>query len=291
MEDFYYGYHVTNSNLLNSLKKLKTDGGNFAQFFTSSPIASQTNGIVAKYEKMAPSIIKYCKENNIKLVIHSAYLLNFAKQPETNNESFRTIKNDLIIADMLNCIGCVIHVGKYLDLEKKDAIKNMFNSLKDIINFIEIKQLKSKIILETAAGQGTELFVTKNNTLKPFSDFYNKFTKEQKKYLKVCIDTCHIFSAGICLNTKNNLIKFFDELKENIKLENVAVIHLNDSKVECGKCVDRHEVLGFGYIRLSSLRYIIKMANFYNLPCVLETKPEDKNHIPELTIIKDCIKN
>lgn len=290
MDSFYYGYHITggNNKIILSLKTLKEKGANFAQFFTSSPQAKQPYGLVDKFRNEAPEIKKFCKENEIKLVIHSMYLLNFAKELEDNKGNFNTIFNDLIISDMVGSIGCVFHVGKYLKDTVENAENNMFKSLKKIIAFIKEKKIKSKLILETAAGQGTELFVTSNNTIKPFSDFYNKFSDNDKNYLKVCIDTCHIFSAGICLNTKDNLKKFTNELKEDIGLNNICLFHLNDSKVCCGKKVDRHEVLGYGYIKLSSLKYLIKFAKYYNIPCVLETKPDD-NHIEELNLIKETI--
>ena len=52
--------------------------------------------------------------------------------------------------------------------------------------------LNTKIIIETPAGQGTELLTNLND----FIIFFNSFTDEQKKYLGICLDTAHIWALG-----------------------------------------------------------------------------------------------
>ena len=67
-----------------------------------------------------------------------------------------------------------------------------------------------KILLETTAGQGTEMCYL-------FQDlvfFYNKFKKSHnadlRKRIKLCIDTCHIFAAG------NMVLDFFSKFGKQI---------------------------------------------------------------------------
>jgi hypothetical protein len=67
--------------------------------------------------------------------------------------------------------------------------------------------------------------------------------KERKLELPVgiCIDTCHIFSSGLRITTAQEVLDYMINLEEvNIPI----LIHLNDSKGECGSFVDIHAPLG-----------------------------------------------
>jgi len=194
------------------------------------------------------------------------------------------ILDELIVADMIGAIGCVIHVGKYLKIDKDESTNIMQQNISYILKFMQEQKLKTNLILETASGQGTELFPSINNSILPLTNFYNRFTDLQKKYFKLCIDTCHIFVAGYDVRTKKNVLKLFDDLKEQNVLQHIALIHFNDSAKDFGTRVDRHEAIGHGFIGVIGLCNVLKQANKYKIPCVLET-PDD-SYITEIPWIK-----
>ena len=230
--DWYYGSHLSSENIFKSIDEIKNYGGNMIQIFVSNPIGKPSKDSLEKYKKIGTEIKKYSINNLTNIVIHSPYTLNFAK--EFNEESY-WIKNlilELRIAHEIGALGCVIHVGKYLEIEKVRGIENMLNSLKYIISIIKKEKLDSIIILETASGQGTELLVTEDNTLDELSNFYHRFTKEEKKKIKICVDTCHIYSGGFDISTKKKVRYFFLLFERMIGLEYLALIHFNDSKTE-----------------------------------------------------------
>ena len=92
-----------------------------------------------------------------------------------------TALDDLINAEKIGAIGSVFHVGKSLKLDKMEALKNMEDFIRKILQ--KTKDINSKFILETAAGCGTELCSNIND----LSDFYNRFSDEEKKQLKIWI--------------------------------------------------------------------------------------------------------
>ena len=67
---------------------------------------------------------------------------------------------------------------------------------------MDSKKLKTKLIIETPAGQGTELLTDLND----FVDFYNNFSKEQQKYLGICFDTAHTWALGYELIEAYNIL-------------------------------------------------------------------------------------
>jgi len=103
----------------------------------------------------------------------------------------------------------------------------------------------------------------------------------------VCIDTCHAFSAGYNISEEKGISKLSVEVEEYIGLEKVKLIHLNDSKRDCGSKIDRHEHIGHGGIGRDGLKRFINYPAFRNIPLILETPKEtDKDDIRNLKVVR-----
>lgn len=290
----YYGGHMSIKNgIPTAIKEINELGGNMIQIFLSNPISTKFSIDKLKWnEKKCQEIVSTLKLVDSKIVIHLPYVINLAKPlpiPSDMNKCWwiNMICDQLLISDLINSIGCVVHVGKHLDLTVSEGIDNMYAGLKYVIEFIKDHGLNSKIILETAAGQGSELLKTHNNSLDDLANFYNHFSDEDKMIIKICVDTCHIFAAGYDIRQKLQVKTFFDEFNNLIGIQHIALIHLNDSKSDCGSCVDRHENLGIGKIGLQGLRHFIRYAVYYKIPTILETP---SNYDSELKLINKVIK-
>ena len=83
--------------------------------------------------------------------------------------------------------------------------------------------------------------------------------------------------------------------KSFIGLNNLKVIHINDSKNPCASHKDRHENIGFGYIGFDTISKIVYDERFKEIPKILETPYipsanfKDKSYPPykvEIAVIK-----
>lgn len=275
----YFGGHVSISKgILHGLKSMQSIGGNFIQIFLSNPLSIKYKNKLT--QKDFDDICSFTSSEHMKIIVHLPYVINLAKSNSVN--AVKLICNQLLVSNSINSIGCIVHVGKYLSLTHDDAINNMYNAFVNIINFIQTNNLKTYIILETPASQGTELLTN----ISDLSNFYNKFTPIQKKYFKICIDTCHIFASGIDIRDEHAVFALFKDLKKKIGLNNIAVIHLNDSKYEFNSHKDRHENLGKGKIGVNGIVSIINLASKYKIPLILETPT---NYINDIELIKNNI--
>jgi deoxyribonuclease-4 len=219
----------------------------------------------------------------MKLIIHSPYSLNFARIPVINHKTSWWIKyliNEMHYASKMGAIGCVIHMGKQLELTKKMAIENMFESLTYVINNTP---KNVKLILETSSGQGTELLYN----LKDLKYFYDMFSIKLKKRIKICIDTCHVFVAGYNLSKPNNVKQFFKFINKLFNIKNIILIQFNDAVYHYGSKMDRHAPIGKGKIGINGLSIFAKLAYKYNIPIVLETP--SKNYKKEILLIKKIL--
>ena len=67
------------------------------------------------------------------------------------------------------------------------------------------------------------------------------------------------------------------EFDAEIGLDRLVVVHANDSKIEFGSGVDRHENIGEGYIGLDGFETIMGHAAFRDVPFILEVPGFEKN--------------
>lgn len=102
---------------------------------------------------------------------------------------------------------------------------------------------------------------------------------DDKTRIGVCIDTCHIFSAGYDIRTKEAYEKTMSEFERIVGLAYLRGVHLNDSKTGFAEGKDRHENIGQGKIGLEAFRFIMNDARFDDIPMVLETPAADSESV------------
>ena len=161
----------------------------------------------------------------------------------------------------------------------------VYNSKNSVFEF---PNKKSILILETGAGCGTEI-CTK---LEKLGEIRDRVKSKYRHRVKFCVDTCHIFAAGYPIDD----INYIDDIEAIIDIalgwENVAVIHLNDSKKECESCKDCHADIGKGFIGTDPLVKFVKMCAEKDIPIVLETPCDEYNgkrftHKDQIRLVKD----
>lgn len=164
----------------------------------------------------------------------------------------------------------VFHPGSHVGLGKETGINSIIKGLN--IVFQNVKSYnKVTILLETMAGNGTELGTTLDE-LKNIID-----NVSDKEHIGVCLDTCHLNDSGIDL-TKFD--KYLDEFDKKIGIDKIGCIHINDSKNIISSHKDRHENFGFGTIGFDTLINIVYNKRLENIPKILETPYIDKKYPP-----------
>src|SRR3972149_658102 len=237
------------------------------QLFTKN--ANQWRGKPFAKEKIE-RFAELRKESNIfRILAHDAYLINLASA----NNSLRTKSINALIDEMKRCktlsIPCIIiHPGAHLGAGEDEGIKNIINSLNIIIDKTNGWQVD--IAMETTAGQGTNIGYRFEHLAR-----IRDGTKDKKR-IKVCLDTCHIFAAGYDISTAEgyaHVIKEFDRL---VGIDRLICLHLNDCKRDFGSRIDRHEHIGKGTPGALPFRLIMNDRRLGNIPKIIET-PKDKD--------------
>jgi len=89
--------------------------------------------------------------------------------------------------------------------------------------------------------------------------------------LGYCVDTCHCLAAGYDVAAARGLEETVAEMERVLGLNNVPVIHTNDSKGALGSHLDRHANIGEGNIGEAGFRRILRHPKLRNMAFILET--------------------
>lgn len=262
-----YGRHISvkTTDFYGSIKSGYEHYGSKAyQIVMKSPQRKQLSSL---RKDDAEKCKAYIEENGLYIVAHSGYLFNIAVEPEMNKYAVETAVDDLVTVSDLGGRGAVFHVGKHKKMCEEEGINNMYFNIHNILTDSKELAPDSIFILETAAGQGTEC-CTK---LEQLAAFRNMFDDDDKKRIRFCLDTCHMFSAGYDLRTLEAVNVFEKKVDNTIGWDTVELCHFNDSKNELNARVDRHEKIGKGYIGEKGLSAVAHLMSKYDIPLIMET--------------------
>lgn len=253
---------------LGSAKEAASYGANAMMIYTGAPQNTVRKDLsLMKIEEGK----KYMEDHGIEeVVVHAPYIVNLGNNKDQSKYEFAIefLTNELKRADALGAKQVTLHPGAHVGLGAKVAIENIAHGLDEAL-----KASKDvSVALETMAGKGTEV----GRTFEELADIIEKCSENGR--LSVTFDTCHANDAGY--DVKNGFDDVLSEFDQIIGLNRLKVVHLNDSKNECGAHKDRHANIGFGTIGFDSLNYIAHHPQLEDVPKIMETPyvGEDKKN-------------
>lgn len=202
-------------------------------------------------------------------VAHASYLLNLASP----NEELWTRSRDTLLLELERCErlgipGLVLHPGSHTGSGEEAGLARVALALGEV--HARSPGFKSRILLETMAGQGTNLGYRFEHLAWLLAN------TPQGERLGTCFDTCHVFAAGYELRTPEGYAETLQQFDEIVGLDTLGVLHLNDSKADLGSRKDRHAHIGEGCLGLEAFRRVVNDARFQHLAGLLET-PKEKD--------------
>jgi len=248
-------------------------GANTFQFFTRNPQGGQgkewdVNDINA-YQKFAS------EHNFAKILAHAPYTLNpCSKEEKTREFAYLCMSDDLRKMEMIPHNFYNFHPGSHTGIGVDEGIKY----IAELLNKVLKKDMTTTVLLETMAGKGSEI----GRSFEELAAIIEKV--ELKEKLGVCLDTCHVYSAGYdIVNSLDSVMSEFDKI---IGLERLKAVHLNDSKMPFASNKDRHEKIGLGTIGLDAIVNIINSHSLQNRIFVLETPNELAGYAEEIKLLR-----
>lgn len=198
------------------------------------------------------------------VIAHNIYLINLASpKPSLYDKSQATFWEEMQRAEVLGISYLVFHPGSHMGAGEEEGLRQIARALDEVLE--KGKDFKLELLVETTAGQGTQL----GYRFEQLSQLLSYM--EQPRRLGICLDTSHIYAAGYDISTEDGYRTTWEEFERLIGISKLGVIHLNDSKSALGSHVDRHQHIGKGHLGLNAFSRLLNDPRFKDIPMILET--------------------
>lgn len=258
----YLGSHVGMSGkemFLGSVKEALSYGANTFMVYTGAPQNTRRKKLSELRIEEAKALMQ---EHGIhQFIVHAPYIINLANsvKPETFELAVEFLKLEIERTAAMGSHILVLHPGSHVEAGVEAGTRQIIKGL----NMVLTADTPVYIALETMAGKGSEI----GRTFEEIKAIYDGVEHSEK--LRVCMDTCHLSDAGYPVATDfDGILAEFDRI---IGLDQLAAIHINDSKNPQGAHKDRHANLGDGHIGFDALKYIVHHPKLEDIPKILET--------------------
>ena len=267
------GAHVsTAGGLSNAFDRASNIGAEAIQIFASSPRAWKFNQ--PKEEEVSLFKEKMDQTGIWPCYIHGSYLVNIGGDPSQIEKSIESLTNNMSVAGKIGAEGVIFHGGSHKGKGFHNIVKQASECLKRVL---DNSPENVWLCLENSAGMGSHIGSS-------FEEMGELIHLVQNDNLKVCLDTEHMFAAGYDLTNSNEIPLIMKKFDEEIGLSKLVAVHANDSKVELGSGVDRHENIGDGFIGIDGFKSLMKDPSFERVPFFLEVPGFDSKGPDETNI-------
>lgn len=263
----YLGAHMSISGGLHlAIDRAVAAGCGVLQIFTRN--SNQWKGKPVSEDDADLFRQKFAASGLHEVISHDIYLINLAAPPgETRDKSLAAFRDELETCARLGIAKIVMHPGSHLADTPQTGLERVVAAFDQL--FEEVPHFGGRVLVETTAGQGTNL----GRTFEELAAIINGSHFPDK--FGVCFDTCHTFAAGYDTATEEGYRDTMEQFDRLIGLERLQCFHFNDSKKGLGSRVDRHEHIGQGTLGLNPFRFILNDARFSSIPKILETPKGD----------------
>jgi deoxyribonuclease-4 len=219
------------------------------------------------------------------VISHDIYLINLAAAPgEVRDKSLQAFRDELETCSRLGIRKVVMHPGSHLTDSVESGLRRVSEAFDRL--FGEVPGFEGRVLLETTAGQGTNLGRTfeELRAIIDGSRFPERFG--------ICFDTCHTFAAGYDTSSEEGYRDTMMQFDRVIGLDRLECFHFNDSRKGLGSRVDRHEHIGQGSLGINPFRFILNDPRFVAIPKILETPKGDNDEMDavNLGILRGLVK-
>lgn len=279
----YIGAHVSvKGGVSNAPLEAKRIGAKAFALFTGSSNRWTSKPIS---EEEALKFKENCEAGGFsagQILPHDNFLINLGSpDPQKLEMSRKSFLDEMKRCEQLGLTMLNFHPGSHL---KEIAVDDCLDLIAESINFTLDKTMGVTAVIESTAGQGSNL----GYQFEHIAHIIDKI--EDKSRAGVCVDTCHTYSAGYDLRSEEGYRKTWEDFDRIIGAEYLRGLHLNDDKRELGSRIDRHEEICKGTLGEDFFIRLVNDPRFNNMPLILET-PNDEIWHEEISWLYSQIKN
>ena len=272
----HIGCHLSSAKgYLHMGKQALEIGADTFQYFTRNPRGSRVKPMD---EKDAAALVTLSTAHNFAPILgHAPYTLNACSpDPHLREFAHMVMIEDLINMDYLPGNLYNFHPGSHVS----QGLEKGIEFIVEMLNLALRPEQTTLVLLETMSGKGSEV----GSSFEDLKMIMDRVELSEK--MGVCMDTCHVYSAGYdIVSNLNRVLEQFDQI---IGLDKLKAIHINDSLTPFASRKDRHACIGKGTLGLDAMIRIINHPQLKKLPFYLETPNELPGYAEEIRLLREA---
>ena len=225
------------------------------------------------------------------VAIHASYLVNLAgPDPDFFERSVGLLIAELHGAPSFGARFVNVHIGSHRGEGVRAGIERVADGVARTFAAVDalppldppllgappVLDTPPMLVLENSAGGGWGVGVDLDE-LAGIADAIDRRGVAEDR-VGFCLDTAHAWGAGIDLASPDAIDAFLEQFDARIGGRRLVLVHLNDSKVDLGSRLDRHEHLGAGRIGPVGLGHLLRHPSLRHATYLLETPGMDQGY-------------
>jgi deoxyribonuclease-4 len=268
----------------NAVAECLSIGGDAMQVFCKNQRQWTAKPLTPADVKMFKDAVAAAKIGPV--MVHDSYLINMAHPDAAKREASRqAFLHELERTEALGIQYLNFHPGSHVHEDKsmRDDRKHRDQALDHLAAAMakcidETKGYKAKLVIENAAGQGTNV----GSSWEEVGRLVDAVANPHR--VGVTVDTQHSWACGY--DWRSHYDECWDGFDSAIGLKWLVAFHLNDSKMPCGARVDRHDTVGEGELGLEFFRTLVNDKRFDDRVGYLETPDGPESWRKEIALLR-----
>ncbi len=260
-----------------TVEEARLAGLDSIQIFSRSPVGGQSRGLPDP-----GAAARWLADANLRpLFVHAPYFVNpAAVDPQMRDRAHQVLGDEMIRVKRLTGDYMVVHPGHRqagaTELESLDAFAK---------TVLYLLSKPGRVLIENASGQGREI----GGDFEVLAAILDQIGPTPR--VGIMLDTAHAMAFGYRLSTVDDWQALCKVMAHTVGLGRVRGVHLNDTVYPVGSRRDRHAALLTGSLTEAALGAIIRTADEYEWPLILETPGKTaKARGEDLRIVKSVAK-
>ncbi|MDH7600620.1 MAG: deoxyribonuclease IV [Armatimonadota bacterium] len=215
------------------------------------------------------------------IILHTPYLVNLASpDQEIWNKSKYALSDALTRARLLGADRVVTHIGSHKGAGLKTGIARVATAVNEALETAD----GAAVVLELGAGSGNAV----GSSFEEIADILAAVKYQDR--IGIAVDTAHLYAAGYDISTQQGVESVFSEIERLVGIDQLKVVHLNDTEMPLGSHRDKHHHIALGRIGYEGFRALLHHPATAGLPGIIETPAEGIEwDIRNLTILRQLL--
>jgi deoxyribonuclease-4 len=263
------------SGMVRAADRAAAIGASAIQVFTDNPTSWRRRPALPA--ELPAFLDRLAAHDVAPLAIHAPYLVNLAgPEPVFFERSVAVLANELRVADAYGARFVNVHIGSHRGAGAEAGAARLAEGLRDVQRRLDGAARDVTLVLENGSGAGFGLGATIEELV--LIDQAAEAAGVDRDRVGFCFDTAHLWGAGYPIDTAAGVDELLAAFDRALGLGRLPMIHLNDSRSECGSREDRHEHVGAGRIGAGGLRRMLEHPGLGAVAYFLETPGMDEGY-------------